>query len=510
MLSIESAAQDAAPMKRVTCQFRSDRGNLYLYDDSTGMILPWNEEREVALQTILNNTVQSGFANDSSPWIDKRSGTVHESIQRLMQQYGAFVRKPLGSDDAVSADESEKAARENCRQLILTITEDCNLRCRYCCFSADNPYTRTYTKQQMNQDMAVRAIDWFVNYTRPRRMRLGAEGGLGLSFYGGEPLLNMPTLRRSLEHVRDQYRGIFTPVLTTNATLLTRDTLELFVEHSVGLSVSLDGPKEVHDRSRINRSGDGTFNSVMKNLEMMNREFPEYCKTHLRGVCTYDWGINLHAAIEFFSDIQDLLPMGIFVSAVAAADSDYYERFTAEERDIFYQELKLARRRYCQTLICGEEPDPFSNGLIGIQMYNIHNRPRAGDQRPRLLPYSASCLPGSKVAVHVDGTLTTCERVNGTFNLGHIDRGGLDPQRMADMINMFRAVLSECDTCIFTKLCGICFSHLERNSDFRDPSQLCAQVRRSAQEDLRDYVSILEANPTCKFRLSTNTKSASE
>jgi uncharacterized protein len=58
-------------------------------------------------------------------------------------------------------------------------------------------------------------------------------------------------------------------VMTTNATLLTEETVDYLNAHRFGLSVSIDGPKTVHDRNRITVGGQGTYDVVRRKAEML-------------------------------------------------------------------------------------------------------------------------------------------------------------------------------------------------------------------------------------------------
>jgi radical SAM protein with 4Fe4S-binding SPASM domain len=111
----------------------------------------------------------------------------------------------------------------------------------------------------------------------------------GVSFYGGEPLLALNLIKRVIHLVEekgrnlDGKRGSFN--ITTNGTLLDDDTIHFLVQHNVNVLISLDGPKEFHDRYRVFHDATGkkkgTFDVVMKNLERFVELYPTY---HLRGI----------------------------------------------------------------------------------------------------------------------------------------------------------------------------------------------------------------------------------
>ncbi|MEL7658260.1 MAG: radical SAM protein, partial [Bacillota bacterium] len=66
--------------------------------------------------------------------------------------------------------------------------------------------------------------------------------------------------------------------ITTNGTLLTSEMVQFFQDHEVNLMISLDGPKEINDKNRVFANGRGTFDAVMKQIEMIKQVAPDYAK----------------------------------------------------------------------------------------------------------------------------------------------------------------------------------------------------------------------------------------
>jgi len=59
--------------------------------------------------------------------------------------------------------------------------------------------------------------------------------------------------------------------LTTNGLLLTPDKLDVLDRYNVNLTLSLDGPRVVHDKFRVDRAGNGTFHKVMEAFKEVER-----------------------------------------------------------------------------------------------------------------------------------------------------------------------------------------------------------------------------------------------
>ena len=64
--------------------------------------------------------------------------------------------------------------------------------------------------------------------------------------------------------------------MTTNGSLLSDSVIEYLVDNKVMLTVSLDGPKSIHDRNRHLKNGMGTYDMVMENVNKIRKRHPDY------------------------------------------------------------------------------------------------------------------------------------------------------------------------------------------------------------------------------------------
>jgi uncharacterized protein len=95
---------------------------------------------------------------------------------------------------------------------------------------------------------------------------------------GGEPtLLGIDFFKRVLE-LQKPFIGqkTITNALQTNGTLLTDEWCEFLKKHNFMTGISLDGPKEIHDRYRRDPNGKGTFDQVMRGLKLLQKHKVEY------------------------------------------------------------------------------------------------------------------------------------------------------------------------------------------------------------------------------------------
>lgn len=122
------------------------------------------------------------------------------------------------------------------RSMTLAVTERCNLRCAYCYV----PVTRGRT---MDAGVADAAVDLLASHAPP-------DGTVTLSFFGGEPFLAQPTVRRASERARaiGDGRRRLRLTTTTNGLALDASALELCRASGMELAVSVDGDESADER----------------------------------------------------------------------------------------------------------------------------------------------------------------------------------------------------------------------------------------------------------------------
>jgi len=145
-------------------------------------------------------------------------------------------------------------------RLMLTIapTLDCNFRCDYC--------YEEHLRVTMSGPVRQALVEWVEAQAR-------GLTALWVTWYGGEPLL--PRSREAIGELTDGFRRIaaehgldYGAELVTNGYLLDRATMQQMLELGVErVQVTLDGPREIHDRRRILVGGAGTFDRIVANLE---------------------------------------------------------------------------------------------------------------------------------------------------------------------------------------------------------------------------------------------------
>ena len=148
-------------------------------------------------------------------------------------------------------------ARDVIDTVLLKVASRCNLDCTYCyVYHMGDDGWRNQPKLMSDavQVTATRQLaDLYAAQQHP----------LHVVLHGGEPLLLGPTRMRSL---CNWLRSAIPPPcelhVQTNGVLLTDAFIDVFVEYDVGISISIDGPSDLHDRYRVDRRGRGSHDRV--------------------------------------------------------------------------------------------------------------------------------------------------------------------------------------------------------------------------------------------------------
>ena len=227
------------------------------------------------------------------------SGDEHETLRALSEE-GFLVESPDRERERLDAYFRE--FHEDTGELRVTVltTLQCNFACGYCIQGDHEDHNRLARK--MSVEAAGRVADWIeqrLDELRPERFVL--------SFFGGEPLLNLPVVYALAERLWHSCarRGVQQLVnVITNGLLLTPEVVDRLVPLGLnGVKVTLDGDQVTHDRMRPLRGGQGTFDRIVANV----RAVAGRCRVSIGGNFDESSVANYPALLAFLRE-QDFAP----------------------------------------------------------------------------------------------------------------------------------------------------------------------------------------------------------
>ncbi len=142
----------------------------------------------------------------------------------------------------------------------LAIAQKCNLGCSYC-YAQEGGFG--VKAKNMPLEKAIAAVDLLF------AQNLAAHK-MNIAFLGGEPLANREALQEVTRYAKERAEIESKEInfsITTNGTLLSKDDADFFERYGFSVTVSLDGVGEIHDRLRPFKSGKGSYERIIRNVE---------------------------------------------------------------------------------------------------------------------------------------------------------------------------------------------------------------------------------------------------
>ncbi|MCC6196695.1 MAG: anaerobic sulfatase maturase [Burkholderiales bacterium] len=142
----------------------------------------------------------------------------------------------------------------------------CNLDCAYCFYLSKPALAHGPGLGRMDDDTLERFVRDYIDSVT------GDE--VVFSWQGGEPTLcGLDFFRKvvALQHKHAKPTQRIDNDLQTNGTLLDEDWARFLEEHRFLVGLSIDGPREIHDRCRITKRGAPTFDRVFAAARLLQR-----------------------------------------------------------------------------------------------------------------------------------------------------------------------------------------------------------------------------------------------
>lgn len=286
------------------------------------------------------------------------------------------------------------------KALCLHIAHDCNLACQYC-FAEEGEYHGR--RALMSFEVGKKALDFLIANSGNRR-------NLEVDFFGGEPLMNWDVVKQLVEYGRskeEQYKKKFRFTLTTNGVLLNDEIMEFCNREMSNVVLSLDGRKEVNDKMRPFRGGQGSYERIVPRFQKF-AESRNQMNYYVRGTFTRN---NL----DFSKDVIHFADLGFRQMSVEPVVSQPEEPYSIREEDLpkIMEEYDKLAVEYIKRKKEGRGFN-FFHFMIDLQ------------QGPCVAKKLSGCGSGTEyLAVTPWGDLYPCHQFVGEekFLLGNVDTG---------------------------------------------------------------------------------------
>ncbi len=451
--------------------FLTDNNAIYEMDsESLGVLVSDGEPNDLTKQAVMDRI--SGAQSDKE-----------ELFASLIQNRVIIPvngKKPVPPMDHGRVDIPLKT-------LVFHLTEACNLACRYCYHHQDGELSASVPsepKPAMDTEVAEEAVDYLFAHSKDLEE-------VQIVFFGGEPLLNMGTMEHVMTYARRKAEDVSKKItfsITTNGTLLTEKNCRFLNEHSVGVTVSIDGDQTAHDRHRCFPDGGPSYRMILpriKNLLDMKPSKPVVAR------------VTVAQKVESIPHIvEHLLGLGfseVGVAPVTTKDPKYM--LDKDQMDILLSQFQMLTDKFLEIA--------FKNGFFGFtNLIDLLVVLHEGEVK------NYPCGAGLALfAVDARGKLFICQRFAGDapMSMGDI-RQGLNPDRIQDFRRKAEINNKEiCTQCWLRTLCaGGCYHEAQvRTGDLLQPNEhYCQWIKQWTRIGMQAYTRLVSKTPDYLDKLS--------
>ena len=248
--------------------------------------------------------------------------------------------------------------------LVIQPTPFCNIDCRYCYLPNRNSNAVVTPQTLSNLFSQVFGSGW-------------VQDCLSVVWHAGEPLVLPIDFYRNAFRMIDAIKPAdltVTHSFQTNGTLIDEKWCKFFTEEQINLGVSIDGPKHLHDRNRLTRSGRGTFDKTIAGIRLLRRHEVPF---HVISVLSLDSMLVTEEMFNFYVaegirlvcfNVEESEGDHVSQSFAESGVEDAYYRFLSEfwrlsaaapGKITFIREIEHALRQ-----VIRPNDAPFSNQLV--------------------------------------------------------------------------------------------------------------------------------------------------
>lgn len=310
-------------------------------------------------------------------------------------------------------------------------THECNFKCKYCYIPSE-----TIEKGHMN-DETLRSLTegLFSNFDK-----------IKIIWHGGEPTLMGLDFYEKVKDIQAEYDSKrFSNRIQTNAgKTLTEELIDFFKSEKINISFSLDGPKHLHNLTRVYHNNKGTFDDVIRSVNLMKRK-----EMRTGAICILNrYNIdNTDEIYNFFKKRQINLKVNPLIQIGRAKNN--------ANLSITPQEYANAMTRFFDRWLFDKDPkimvDPFQGDIKGFLSNTPYGCNSSGDCAERFLGIDPS------------GDVYPCGRFSGEeeFRYGNVNKTPLkkilESEKRKKLIKrkeIMTGIGGECNPCNWRDLCN--------------------------------------------------------
>lgn len=473
----------------------------YIYDLGTGKILACTDEEYTILKNIFENNGLSGIEEIGMD--EEHLISIVKGLKEIIEEERLLQAPPLTEFSSLHSefDSLKEQIENNLQQITLEVTERCNLRCKYCIYTEGNETFRDFDTHNMSWEIAQKAIDYGIKHSGER---------LAVTFYGGEPLLQMNLIKKCVEYTKkisgDKY---IHHSMTTNMTLMTKEIAEyLAAQDCFSVVCSLDGPQEIHDENRVFTDGNGSFEKAIRGLKYLADAYGDKAATYLSlsMVMTLPVTDKKMKAIQEFFESLEWLPYKVVKNiSYVASSSHRLERLTQKAN----KETEQSKSGYVNPIADWSQNNTvFSDSIVPEKIFTstfmqaaylrVHKRMIVNNP-VGCYNLGGCCIPASRrLYITATGNFALCEKIGNAPYIGNVNTGlNMDKIKKFYINDYMKESKKICADCWAVRFCGNCYVDCYEADRFvpEYKRDLCGSTLYGTEKALVSYHEMLERHP---------------
>jgi len=480
--------------------FRTE-SNGYIYDTGTSKVLQCDNVEYLILESLLDNENKDFIDGLTKTYGELRILQALKGIKYAVENEHILKSiRPKQFFSPAHFGNLEPKVNTELEQIILEVTERCNLRCGYCIYGTQFEQRRNHSNVDMSEEIARAAIQYLKDHS--------SSGQIALTFYGGEPLLRFDLIKYCIDYA---IKTISNPELyfslTTNLTLVNKEIAEYLASiENLSLVCSIDGPKDIHDSYRKDIKGNGSFNRAIQGLKYLIEAFGNSASGRLSISMVFapPYSNEKLERINGFFNQLDWLPVSIGKIVTYPETNSVLEATVDARKTPFDDNLEIEHtmsvwsKQQFSSHLENKQVNFFTKKNVDDSLVWLHQR-EIFSKPIEEYRFNGCCIPAKrKIYVTAKGDFQLCERIDGAPSFGNVFTG-IDLQRLksAFVDDYSAASIKYCSDCWAIRICTMCYSNCFSNGewDMNNKNLHCILARDSLENGLISYHEYMEKNP---------------
>ncbi len=242
--------------------YKSDKYGYFLYNSRTNSFMSLNESMYIFLDNLKNSKENIDDKEIDKPLLKKLA-------------YAKVLVDDFDDDNYLTQKKYIKYNdnfKSNNLGLVIVPTCTCNFACPYC-------YEHNLPNDIMNERTEDKLIEFIKSFKSAKQLHI--------CWHGGEPLIGYESIKRILTKIKNEDTiNLTAHSMVSNGFLIDEEKCNFFKEHNLNaIQITIDGLPETHNKSRKHKSGQPTYETIIKNIETIFKIMPN-CHVIVR--------INIH------------------------------------------------------------------------------------------------------------------------------------------------------------------------------------------------------------------------